>query len=104
MTGDRRCHAVIHPDNAAAAGVRDRDTVAITSPWGRIEVPMRVSDDVMTGSVGLTQGWGHRGAWKTATAAGGASYNELTPTDPDAIDRPSGNGYLNGIPVAVRPR
>ncbi|ORI17042.1 molybdopterin-dependent oxidoreductase [Rhodococcus sp. 1168] len=101
MAGQRRCRAMINPTDAETAGVHDRDEVAISSPWGRIVVPIEVNEEVSPGSVGLTQGWGHSGGWSIATAAGGASYNDLTPVDPDLIDRPSGNAYFNGIPVAV---
>lgn len=101
MAGDRQCRAQLHPDDARAAGVADGDHVAITSPWGRITVDARVTDEISVGSVGLTQGWGHTGGWRTAIAAGGASYNLLTPTDPAEVDRPSGNAFFNGIPVTV---
>ncbi|MDQ4114562.1 MAG: molybdopterin-dependent oxidoreductase, partial [Actinomycetota bacterium] len=103
MAGDRRCHAEISPDDAAAAGVHDRDAITITSPWGQLAVPVVVSDDITPGAVGLTQGWGHDGGWRVAVAAGGVSYNALTPNDADEIDRPSGNAYFNGIPVAIGP-
>lgn len=103
MAGDRRCHALVHPKDAAAAGVVDGVDTTITSPWGQITVIARISEDVVPGSVGLTHGWGHQGGWRTATAAGGSNYNLLTPTDPAEIDRPSGNAYFNGIPVSVTP-
>ncbi|MGX1811158.1 molybdopterin-dependent oxidoreductase [Nocardia sp. NPDC055321] len=101
MTGQRRCHAVLSPADAAAHGVHDRDTITITSPWGRVAVPVRVSDEVITGSIGLTHGFGHSGSWRRAVAAGGANYNLLTPSDIDFIDQPSGNAFLNGIPVSI---
>ncbi len=99
MTGKRECHALVHPDDAAGLG----DEVTISSPWGRITVPVRISDDVVAGSVGLTHGWCHGGSWRTAVEAGGENYNLLTPTDPAEIDRPSGNAFFNGIPVALTP-
>ena len=101
MVGRRRCHAVIHPEDASTAGVHDHDDVVVTSPWGQVRVPVRVSDDVAVGAVGMTHGWGHDGLWKTAKAAGGSSYNLLTPNGADHIDRPSGNAFFNGIPVSV---
>jgi len=103
MCGDRRCHAVLCTQDATEIGVHDRDSITITSAWGQIDVPVLVSDEVMAGSIGLTHGYGHSGTWGRAVAAGGANYNLLTPTDPTLIDRPSGNAFLNGIPVAVTP-
>lgn len=97
MKGDRRCHALVHPDDAAGLG----DHATITSPWGTITVPVKVTDEVVAGSVGLTQGWGHEGGWRTAVEGGGSSYNSLTPAGADEIDRPSGNAFFNGIPVVL---
>lgn len=97
MKGDRRCHALVHPDDAAGLG----DLVSITSPWGTITVPVKVTDEVVAGSVGLTHGWGHDGGWQTAVEAGGSSYNRLTPAGAAEIDRPSGNAFFNGIPVVL---
>ncbi|TCJ97654.1 formate dehydrogenase [Nocardia alba] len=101
MSGDRRCRALMSPTDAAAAGLHDRDDVTIVSAWGEVRVPMVVTDEIADGSVGLTHGWGHEGGWRTAIAAGGANYNVLTPNDTNQIDRPSGNAFLNGIPVTV---
>lgn len=104
MSGDRECHLRMHPDDAASAGVRDGETVAIASRTGSIEVTLRVSDEVMPGSAGLTHGWGHSGGWRRAVAAGGAGYNRLAPNAADQIDRASGNAWFNGLPVQIRPR
>jgi formate dehydrogenase len=98
----RRCRLEMHPDDAEAAGVDDRGLVAVESPWGRVDVTVELTDRVCRGSVGLPHGWGHTGGWKLAVAQGGANYNTLCPTSADQIDQPSGNAFLNGIPVAVR--
>ena len=103
MVGRRQCHAVMHPDDAQAIGVHDHDDVVLTSPWGEVTVSVRVTADVMVGAVGMTHGWGHGGTWSTAVAAGGSSYNLLTPNGADQIDRPSGNAFFNGVPVSAVP-
>ena len=103
MVGRRQCHAVMHPDDARVIGVHDHDDVVLTSPWGEVVVSVRVTDDVVVGAVGMTHGWGHSGAWSTAVAAGGSSYNLLTPNGADQIDRPSGNAFFNGVPVSAAP-
>jgi anaerobic selenocysteine-containing dehydrogenase len=102
MSGDRRCRAFVHPDTAATAEVSGGE-VSISSQWGRIEVPVEIDDAIAVGAVGLTQGWGHAGGWSLAVAAGGASYNTLTPSGADQVDRPSGNAFFNGIPVSIAP-
>jgi anaerobic selenocysteine-containing dehydrogenase len=103
MAGGRGCHAIVNPRDAHTAGVHDRDPVTIASPWGQITVPALVSDEVTVGAVGLTHGYGHAGGWRRAVDVGGASYNELTPSDAFMIDRPSGNAFLNGIAVSISP-
>ncbi|MET3963087.1 anaerobic selenocysteine-containing dehydrogenase [Marmoricola sp. OAE513] len=101
MSDDRQCHAVINPHDAETAGVLDRELVTIESPWGRLDTRVVVTADVMQCSVGLTHGFGHQGSWKRAVAAGGPSYNQLTPSGAEFIDRPSGNAFFNGIPVMI---
>lgn len=103
MSGGRGCRLRIHPDDARERGVENGATVAVASHWGRIEVEARVTDEVMPGSVGLNQHWGHKGGWRTAVAAGGARYNDLVPNDPQTLDALSGQAWLNGVGVEVVP-
>jgi len=97
---DRRQTARIHPKDAAELGLSDGEAVAIVSKSGRVEVPVRLTEEMAPGVVALPQGWGHRGGWRTAVAAGGANYNDLTSSDPDDLDV-SGNAVFNGIPVRL---
>jgi formate dehydrogenase len=99
---ERRQTVRVHPKDAAEFGLADGDPVAIVSRSGRVEVPVRLTDEMAPGVVALPQGWGHRGGWKTAVAAGGANYNDLTSSDPDDLDV-SGNAVFNGIPVRLEP-
>ncbi|WP_354698816.1 Formate dehydrogenase H [Paraconexibacter sp. AEG42_29] len=103
MSGGRGCRLRIHPDDAAARGIEDGMAIAVASRWGRIEVEARVTDEVMPGSVGLNQHWGHKGGWKVAVAAGGGRYNDLVPNDSATLDVASGNAWLNGIGVEAVP-
>lgn len=93
----------MHPADAAASGVDDGDQVAILSRRGRIEVPVKITDEMHPGNVALPQGWGHRGGWRTAIAAGGTSYNVLTPNRSEDFDQVSGQAWFNGFPVRVEP-
>jgi formate dehydrogenase len=101
MSGTRSCRLRIHPEDAGDRGVKDGDTVRVASPWGAIAVDLEVTDEVMPGSVGLNQHWGHKGGWRVAVAAGGARYNDLVPNDPGLLDAVSGNAWINGIGVQV---
>jgi len=101
MTGDRRPHLRMHPDDAAALGLADGEEARITSASGSIVVPVKVSDEMMPGCVALPQGWGHGGGWRRAVAVGGGRYNDLTSNAASEVDQLSGNAVLNGLRVRV---
>lgn len=77
-------------------------TVEDGSKTGRVEVPVRLTDEMTPGVLALPQGWGHRGGWQTAVGAGGANYNDLTSSDPDDLDI-SGNAVYSAVPVRLEP-
>jgi anaerobic selenocysteine-containing dehydrogenase len=102
LMAQRRQTLRVHPKDAAEFGLQEGDAVAVVSKSGRVEVPVRLSDEMTPGVVALPQGWGHRGGWRTAVAAGGANYNDLTSSDPADLDV-SGNAVFNGVPVRLEP-
>ena len=107
MAGDRAHAARVHPDDAASLGVADGDPVRIVSATGAAEVAARLTDEVMRGVVALPHGWGHRGGWRVANAAGGVNSNVLASAAPEDLEPLAGMAHLNGIPVrleAVAPR
>jgi formate dehydrogenase len=79
---------VIHPDDAAALGVRDGETVKVFSPVGAIELAAAVSDRPRRGVVIADHGWGSRvfdPRGNAAPQAYGANRNLLVdggPVDP----------------------
>ncbi|MEW6476829.1 MAG: molybdopterin-dependent oxidoreductase [Actinomycetota bacterium] len=99
---ERRQYLRIHPKDAAEVGVEEGDAVAVVSKTGRVEVPVRITDEMTPGVLALPQGWGHRGGWRTAVEAGGANYNDLTSSDPADLDV-SGNAVYNAVPVRLEP-
>jgi formate dehydrogenase len=56
----KRNVVVIHPDDAAALGIRDGDRVRVFSPVGEIELAASVSDQPRRGVVVVDHGWGSR--------------------------------------------
>jgi formate dehydrogenase len=102
LLGDRTARLRMHPDDAAARAISTGDEVRISSATGSITALATVTDEVMAGSAGLAPHFGHQGGWRTAVAAGGGRYNDLTSNDADSLDRPSGNPWFNGIVVTVR--
>ena len=104
VSGRERCTLLIHPDDAAAAGVAHGGTAVVSSVNGRIEAPVEVSDEMMPGVVSLPHGWGHDKPGTRQSVARehpGVNNNLLAP--PDFVDALSGNAAVNGIPVEVTP-
>jgi len=62
-----------------------------------------VTEDMTPGTVALPHGWGHRGGWSLANAAGGVNVNLLTSAEPEDLEPLAGMAFLNGIPVSLEP-
>ncbi|APA95243.1 putative oxidoreductase YyaE [Nocardia seriolae] len=105
MRGDREHAARINPKDAAVAGISDGDRCRVTSPHGCIEVTARLTEDMTEGSVAIPHGWGHRGGWQRANAAGGANVNvnDLMSTEVADVERLAGMSNLNGVPIRLDP-
>jgi formate dehydrogenase len=101
MRGGREHTARIHPDDAAAQGIEDGDPCRISSPHGSIEIPANLTDEITRGTIAVPHGWGHRGGWTTANAAGGVNVNALASSDPEDLERLAGMAFLNGIPIRL---
>lgn len=102
VKGKGRCTVLVHPDDAQRLGVRQAESLRVTSRVGSVELPVAVSDEVMPGVVSIPHGWGHHRSgtgWRRAEANAGVSVNDLT--DEHFIDSLSGNAALNGVPVTV---
>lgn len=99
-----RRHALrINPADAEALPVADGDEVRIVSAAGAIAVPVEVTDVMTPGTVALPHGWGHRGGWQHANAAGGACSNLLASRQPGDLEPLAAMTVLNGIPVRLEP-
>jgi formate dehydrogenase len=97
-----RTHALrMNPDDAREAGIADGEVGRISSEAGAVEAPVKVTDEMMRGTVALPHGWGHKGGWKLANKAGGVNVNLLAPSGADTLERLAGMAHLNGIPVRV---
>lgn len=101
MRGKREHVARVHPDDAAALGIGDGDAVRIVSKDGEVELPVRLTDEVLAGVVSVPHGWGHRGGWQVANAAGGVNVNVLAGNAVDDLEPLAGMAFLNGIPVRL---
>lgn len=104
VKGKDRCTLLIHPDDAAGAGVVDGAVARVSSEAGQLEVPVEVSEEMMPGVVSLPHGWGHDKPGTRQSVArehAGVNSNLLAPGH--LVDEPSGNAVVNGIPVTVQP-
>jgi anaerobic selenocysteine-containing dehydrogenase len=102
VKGPVRCTLLLHPDDAAARGLRTGQIARISTRRGAIQLPVEVSDEMMPGVVSVPHGWGHtRGGvqLQIATARPGQSINDIL--DPAVIDELSGTAALFGQPVDV---
>ena len=104
MRGGRVHAARVHPDDARVCGVEDGKPCRISSAHGSIELPARVTDEVVAGTLAVPHGWGHqRGGWSVAREAGGANVNLLASSEPEDLERLAGMAHLNGISVRIEP-
>ena len=94
-----REHSIrISSGDAAELDIRSGDRVTVTSPGGEVTTLATVTDEMVTGTVAMPHGWGHRGSWRRANAAGGATSNLLS----SEVEAASGSSVLNGIPVRIK--
>lgn len=75
MRGNRFHRALMHRDDAMARRIADGDTVAVSSPYGRISLPVCLTADIVSGTIAVPHGWGHKGTggWQLANRARGAT-------------------------------
>jgi len=102
IKGKRRDQLLMHPDDLAALGLADGQTVEVRARAGSVRIEVQATDTVMPGVVSLPHGFGHNRAGTRLGLAeenAGVSYNDLT--DAGAVDAVSGNAALNGVMVEV---
>ncbi len=103
VAGRDRCVLLVHPSDAAQAGVGDGEDALLESRVHRGAVRVRVSDEMRPGVVSLPHGWGHAGVaqWqRVAGAQPGVSANDWT--DDQLVEAIVGQSILNGVPVRLR--
>ena len=97
-----RCTLLMHPEDAADAGLVDEAIALVSSEAGSVEVPVEISDEMMPGVVSLPHGWGHdRPGTRLSVAREHAGINSNLLAPGHFVDVLSGNQAVNGIPVQV---
>jgi anaerobic selenocysteine-containing dehydrogenase len=86
--GDRP-EALVHPDDAAAAGVGEGELIDVTSATGTLRLTARVTDSVVPGSVSIQHGW--------------EATNVNLLIDSHDLDPLTGMAHLSGTAVRIVP-
>ncbi|MBW7469503.1 molybdopterin-dependent oxidoreductase [Marinobacter sp. F4218] len=103
VKGKNPCTLQIHSADARKLGLEDGQAALVSSPVGRIELPVEIDDDMFEGVVSVPQGWGHNRkntGMTVAESQPGVSMNDVT--DSQRIDALTGNAAFNGTRVAVQ--
>jgi formate dehydrogenase len=84
--------------------VADDDLVEVSSAYGRIRIPARVTDEMMPRTIAIPQCWGHANAdgLPHARRHPGVNSNVLAGDGPSTIEPLSGMSHLSGILVELR--
>jgi anaerobic selenocysteine-containing dehydrogenase len=97
-------YVYMHPEDASHIGVGNDDVVQVESAFGRIEIPARVTDEMMPRTIAIPQCWGHTKAdgLRHAQKHPGVNSNLLAGDGPKNIEILSGMSHLSGIFVDIR--
>ena len=93
--------AKVHPEDANRHGLGDGDIARIESPWGEIDVKVKLTADMKPGNIALPHGWGHNGGWQRANQGGGVNANMLTSDRAQDHEKLSATSLLNGVPIRL---
>ncbi len=104
IRGKNRCTAMMNTADAKALGFENEEMVNVKSDTGVIEIPIEITDAIMSGVVSIPHGFGHRqkGTRLSVASRGhhaGVSVNDIT--DHNRIDKLTGNAAFSGQKIMV---
>lgn len=104
LVREKTNYAYLSPGDAARIGVDNDDLVEVVSRFGKIEIPVRVTSEMMDRTVAIPQCWGHQSAdgLSHARKHPGINSNLLAGDGPETIETLSGMSHLSGILVDIR--
>ena len=96
-------HLFMHPDDAAARGLTSGALCEVRTATGALEVPVKLTDELMPGTVALPHGWGHQRAkgLRVAMRTRGMNANVLAPDGSASLERLAGMTHLTALEVQV---
>jgi anaerobic selenocysteine-containing dehydrogenase len=99
-------YAYLSIEDADRIGVTNDDVVEVESRFGKIEIPVRITNEMMPRTIAIPQCWGHKkaGGLKHAAEHPGVNSNLLAGDGPENIEQLSGMSHLSGILIDVRKR
>lgn len=104
VKGPVRCTLLLHPRDAADAGLVQGQMTRVESAVGSIELPAEITADIMPGVVCIPHGYGHHRPGTRLTVASrrpGVSLNDIT--DTRHVDPLTGVAAVNALPVLLHP-
>ena len=96
-------YCYVNPDDAKELGIEDCQTVRISTKVGSIEIPAKITDDLMDGVVWIPHGWGRtvQNVPEMAVEKRGVNVNLITDDDWTKLEPLGGMVMLDGIPVKL---
>ncbi len=94
--------AVISRKDAGRLDIETGDIIQVMNQLAQIELPVKITDDLMAGVIIVPHGWGHdpESGWRLAASKCGVNSNLLC--DDQTLEQPSGHPLMNGISVQVK--
>lgn len=103
VKGKERCTLLMNPADAQSRCLADGQMVEVSSRVGCVQLPLEMTETMMSGVVSMPHGWGHGRAGTRLPIAQqhpGVSINDLT--DEQQLDTLTGNAAFSGISVSVK--
>ncbi len=104
LVRDTTNYVYLCPEDAMLLGVENGDILQVESAFGCIEIPARISDELMSRTIAIPQCWGHGKAdgLRHAQKHPGVNVNLLAGDGSENVERLSGMSHQSGILVDVR--
>ncbi|MFK8020499.1 MAG: molybdopterin-dependent oxidoreductase [Pseudomonadales bacterium] len=97
-------YAYVSPEDAKRFDISESEFVDVTSAFGSITIPVRITDEMMPGTVAIPQCWGHAKAdgLPHAQKHPGVNSNFLAGDGRANVEQLSGMSHLSGIVVDIK--
>jgi anaerobic selenocysteine-containing dehydrogenase len=93
----------IHPQDAQSRNLSSGDMARVSVGNKSVEVPVKLDEDMLPGTISVPHGWGHQQADGLSVARNtlGANVNIIMPDGPTSIEPGSGMSHMNGVIAEV---